>query len=400
MRYEAVAGHLDERGLRLFAASEARAAGRGGIAAVSQITGIARSTIGRGLKDLEGEAAEWPYGRARRSGGGRKAATVSQPGLRQALLQLVASATRGDPQAVLLWVSRSQRHLASALAGQGYQVSANLVGRLLKDLGFSLQGNAKTREGSQHPDRDAQFQHIDHGVVRFGRTGQPAISVDTKKKELVGDFKNAGRELRRKGRPQEVRVHDFIIPRKGRAVPYGVYDIAANQGWVSVGIGHDTARFAVESIRRWWRRMGHKRYPRAKRLMITADCGGSNGSRVRLWKLELQNFADQTGLAITVAHHPPGTSKWNRIEHRMFAFITQNWRGKPLISHKVIVQLIAATTTSAGLSIACDIDATRYQKGEKVSDQQIEALNIKYDPFHPEWNYTLLPRRTHSTSQK
>jgi len=320
--------------------------------------------------------------------------------LRQALLQLVASATRGDPQAVLLWVSRSQRHLASALAGQGYQVSANLVGRLLKDLGFSLQGNAKTREGSQHPDRDAQFQHIDHGVVRFGRTGQPAISVDTKKKELVGDFKNAGRELRRKGRPQEVRVHDFIIPRKGRAVPYGVYDIAANQGWVSVGIGHDTARFAVESIRRWWRRMGHKRYPRAKRLMITADCGGSNGSRVRLWKLELQNFADQTGLAITVAHHPPGTSKWNRIEHRMFAFITQNWRGKPLISHKVIVQLIAATTTSAGLSIACDIDATRYQKGEKVSDQQIEALNIKYDPFHPEWNYTLLPRRTHSTSQK
>ena len=400
MRYEAVAGHLDERGLRLFAASEARAAGRGGIAAVSQITGIARSTIGRGLKDLEGEAAEWPYGRARRSGGGRKAATATQPGLRPALLQLVASATRGDPQAALLWVSRSQRHLASALTAQGYQVSANLVGRLLKDLGFSLQGNAKTREGSQHPDRDAQFQHIDANVVRFGRTGQPAISVDTKKKELVGDFKNAGRELRRKGRPQEVRVHDFIIRRKGRAVPYGVYDIAANQGWVSVGIGHDTASFAVESIRRWWRRMGRKRYPQAKRLMITADCGGSNGSRVRLWKLELQNFADQTGLAITVAHHPPGTSKWNRIEHRMFAFITQNWRGKPLISHKVIVQLIAATTTSTGLRIASDIDATQYQKGEKVSDQQIEALNIKYDAFHPEWNYTIQPRHNRPTSRK
>ena len=400
MRYEAVAGHLDERGLRLFAASEARAAGRGGIAAVSQITGIARSTIGRGLKDLEGEAAEWPYGRARRSGGGRKAATATQPGLRPALLQLVASATRGDPQAALLWVSRSQRHLASALTAAGYQVSANLVGRLLKDLGFSLQGNAKTREGSQHPDRDAQFQHIDANVVRFGRTGQPAISVDTKKKELVGDFKNAGRELRRKGRPQEVRVHDFIIRRKGRAVPYGVYDIAANQGWVSVGIGHDTASFAVESIRRWWRRMGRKRYPQAKRLMITADCGGSNGSRVRLWKLELQNFADQTGLAITVAHHPPGTSKWNRIEHRMFAFITQNWRGKPLISHKVIVQLIAATTTSTGLKIASDIDATQYQKGEKVSDQQIEALNIKYDAFHPEWNYTIQPRHNRPTSRK
>jgi len=400
MRYEAVAGHLDERGLRLFAASEARAAGRGGIAAVSQITGIARSTIGRGLKDLEGEAAEWPYGRARRSGGGRKAATATQPGLRPALLQLVASATRGDPQAALLWVSRSQRHLASALTAAGYQVSANLVGRLLKDLGFSLQGNAKTRQGSQHPDRDAQFQHIDANVVRFGRTGQPAISVDTKKKELVGDFKNAGRELRRKGRPQEVRVHDFIIRRKGRAVPYGVYDIAANQGWVSVGIGHDTASFAVESIRRWWRRMGRKRYPQAKRLMITADCGGSNGSRVRLWKLELQNFADQTGLAITVAHHPPGTSKWNRIEHRMFAFITQNWRGKPLISHKVIVQLIAATTTSTGLRIASDIDATQYQKGEKVSDQQIEALNIKYDAFHPEWNYTIQPRHNRPTSRK
>ena len=228
----------------------------------------------------------------------------------------------------------------------------------------------------------------------------PHEPAKSQKKELVGDFKNAGRELRRKGRPQEVRVHDFVIRGKGRAVPYGVYDIAANQGWVSVGIGHDTASFAVESIRRWWRRMGRKRYPRAKRLMITADCGGSNGSRVRLWKLELQKLADQTGLAITVAHHPPGTSKWNRIEHRMFAFITQNWRGKPLISHKVIVQLIAATTTSSGLSIACDIDATRYQKGKKVSDQQIEALNIKYDPFHPEWNYTILPNRIRSTSQK
>jgi hypothetical protein len=415
MRYEAVAGHLDERGLRLFAASEARAAGRGGIATVSQITGIARSTIGRGLEDLEGEAREWPYGRVRRSGGGRKAATATQPGLRRALLKLVASATRGDPRATLLWVSRSQRHLASALTAQGYQVSANLVGRLLKDLGFSLQGNAKTREGSQHPDRDAQFQHIDDSVVRFGRTGQPAISVDTKKKELVGDFKNAGRELRRKGRPQEVRVHDFIIPRKGRpeavrvhdfvipgkgrAVPYGVYDIAANEGWVSVGIDHDTAAFAVESIRRWWRRMGRKRYPTAKRLLITADCGGSNGARVRLWKVELQKLADQTALTVTVAHHPPGTSKWNRIEHRMFAFISQNWRGKPLRSHQVIVQLIAATRTATGLSISCAIDAGCYPKGAKVSDAQIADLNIKYDAFHPEWNYAILPQRSRSTSR-
>lgn len=398
MRYEAVAGHLDERGLRLFAASEARAAGRGGIAAVSQITGIARSTIGRGLKDLESEAAEWPYGRVRRSGGGRKAATITQPGLRKALLQLVASATRGDPQAVLLWVSRSQRHLATGLAAQGYRVSANLVGRLLTDLGFSLQGNAKTREGGQHPDRDAQFQHINDVVVRFARTGQPAISVDTKKKELVGDFKNAGRELRRKGRPDEVRVHDFVIPGNGRAVPYGVYDIAANQGWVSVGIDHDTAAFAVESIRRWWRRMGRKRYPAARRLLITADCGGSNGARVRLWKIELQKLANQTGLAISVAHHPPGTSKWNRIEHRMFAFISQNWRGKPLRSHQVIVQLIAATRTATGLAISCAIDGGRYPKGAKVSDAQIAAMNIKYDAFHPDWNYTILPQRYRSTS--
>jgi hypothetical protein len=392
MRYEAVAPHLDERGLRLFAASEARAAGRGGIAMVSYLTGIARSTIGRGLKELDEEAAQWPYGRVRRSGGGRKAATLKQPGLRAALLELVASATRGDPQADLLWVSRSQRHLAAALAKQGYQVSPNLIGRLLKDLGFSLQANAKTREGKQHPDRDAQFQHINDQVQRFRRCRQPAISVDTKKKELVGDFKNGGRELRRKAQPQPVRVHDFVIPENGRAVPYGVYDIAANEGWVSVGIGHDTAAFAVESIRRWWRRMGRKRYPEASRLLITADCGGSNGARVRLWKVELQNFANQTGLALTVTHHPPGTSKWNRIEHRMFAFITQNWRAKPLLSHKVIVQLIAATATTSGLTIACDIDASSYPKGTKVSDQQMQQLNIRYDRFHPDWNYTIVPK--------
>jgi hypothetical protein len=392
MRYDAIVSSLDERGLRLFAAGEAQAAGRGGIVAVSFVTGIARSTIGRGLKELEEGASAWPKGRVRRSGGGRKAATDKQPGLLPALQRLVVSATRGDPRAALLWVSRSQRHLSEQLAKAGFQASPNLVGRLLKDLGFSLQANAKTREGSQHPDRNAQFEHINTCVQRFQRAGQPAISVDTKKKELVGDFKNAGRELRPRGEPTEVRVHDFLIPEKGKAIPYGVYDIAANQGWVSVGIDHDTASFAVESIRRWWLRMGRTRYPTAKRLLITADCGGSNGARVRLWKLELQRLADETGLAITVAHFPPGTSKWNRIEHRLFAFITQNWRGKPLLTHKVIVQLIAATTTSTGLSVACDIDRSSYPKGAKVSDADFHALNIRYDDFHPDWNYLIRPR--------
>jgi len=393
-RYEAVAPHLDERGLRLFAASEARAAGRGGIVAVSQTTGIARSTIGRGLRDLDSAASAWPSGRVRRSGGGRKAAVVEQPGLLEALTELISSAIRGDPQAALLWVSRSQRHLANQLAERGYRVDHTVVGRLLKDMGFSLQANAKTREGSQHPDRNAQFEHINASLTRFRRTGQPAISVDTKKKELVGDFRNAGRELRPKGQPEEVRVHDFRIAANGKAVPYGVYDIAANEGWVSVGLDHDTATFAVESIRRWWLRMGRKRHPRARRLLITADCGGSNGARLRLWKVELQKLATETGLTICVAHHPPGTSKWNRIEHRMFSFITQNWRGKPLLTYKVIVQLIAATTTSSGLTLACAIDASRYPKGAKVSKAQFDALKIRYDDFHPDWNYSILPIRT------
>ena len=396
-RYEAVAPHLDERGLRLFAASEARAAGRGGIAAVSQATGIARSTIGRGLRDLDSAASSWPSGRVRRSGGGRKAAVVEQPGLLEVLTELISSAIRGDPQAALLWVSRSQRHLASQLAERGYRVDHTVVGRLLKDMGFSLQANAKTREGSQHPDRNAQFEHINECVGRFRRAGQPAISVDTRKKELIGDFRNAGRELRAKGQPEEVRVHDFMIEVKGKAVPYGVYygvyDIAANEGWGGVGLDHDTAAFAVESIRRWWHRMGRKRHPRAKRLLITADCGGSNGARLRLWKIELQKLANQTGLTICVAHHPPGTSKWNHIEHRMFSFITQNRRGKPLLTYKVIVQLIAATTTVTGLSLACAIDASQHPKGSKVSKAQFEALNIRYGNFHPAWNYSILPIR-------
>ena len=381
-----------EKGRRLFAANEARAAGRGGIAAVSQVTGIARSTIGRGLEDLQsGTVLRSP--RVRRQGGGSKPATETQPGLLEALNDLVQSSIRGDPEAALLWVSKSQRHLSAELAKQGFVAGQKLVGRLLKRLGFSLQANQKTREGASHPDRNAQFEHINAEVKAFQAAGQPVISVDTKKKELVGDFKNGGRELRPKGQPEPVRVHDFIIPELGKAEPYGVYDVAANAGWVNLGISHDTAAFAVESIRRWWHELGVARYPNATRLLINADCGGSNGVRVRLWKRELQVLADELGIAITVCHLPPGTSKWNRIEHRLFAFITQNWRGKPLVSYEVIVQLIANTTTKTGLTVACRLDADVYEKGIKVSDAEMAALNIKLADFHGEWNYTIAPRR-------
>jgi hypothetical protein len=391
-RFDALEPRLDEKGRRLFAANEARAAGRGGIAAVSQVTGIARSTIGRGLEDLL-SGTVLRSKRVRRQGGGSKPATETQPGLLEALNDLVQSSIRGDPEAALLWVSKSQRHLSAELAKQGFVAGQKLVGRLLKRLGFSLQANQKTREGASHPDRNAQFEHISAEVKAFQAAGQPVISVDTKKKELVGDFKNGGRELRPKGQPEPVRVHDFIIPELGKAVPYGVYDVAANAGWVNLGISHDTAAFAVESIRRWWHELGTARYPDATRLLINADCGGSNGVRVRLWKRELQVLADELGIAITVCHLPPGTSKWNRIEHRLFAFITQNWRGKPLVSYEVIVQLIANTTTKTGLTVACRLDADVYEKGIKVSDAEMDALNIKLADFHGEWNYTIAPRR-------
>jgi len=393
-RYEAVAAHLDERGLRLFAAGEARAAGRGGISAVSVVTGMSRNTIKQGLIELERQKTAAPSGRVRQTGGGRKTVTVTQPGLLEALQEIIESAIRGDPETDLLWVSMSQRHLAKALQARGFKVTHKTVRRLLKDLGYSLQANAKTKEGANHPDRNAQFEHINALVKTFREEGQPAISVDTKKKELVGDFKNNGRTLRPKGKPEPVRVHDFIIREKGkgRVAPYGVYDIAANEGWVNVGVDHDTAAFAVESIRRWWNNLGKKRYDaKAKRLLITADCGGSNGARVRLWKVELQKLANETGLSITVAHHPPGTSKWNRIEHRMFSHISMNWRGKPLVSHQVIVQLIASTKTETGLNIACDIDWSHYPKGLKIPKSALKKLNIAYDPFHPDWNYTLRP---------
>lgn len=396
-RFETLAPHLDERARRLFAATEARSAGWGGVAAVSEATGVARSTIGRGLAELRAGNAIGKS-RIRRLGGGRRPKIETEPGLLPALEELVASATRGDPEAALLWVSRSQRHLAGALAERGFTASQKLVGRLLHKLGFSLQANRKTLEGSSHPDRDAQFEHINRQIKQFQRAGRPAISVDTKKKELVGDFRNGGKELRPKGNPEPVRVHDFKIPELGKVAPYGVYDITDNSGWVNVGVDHDTAAFAVESIRRWWNALGNDRYAGSTGLLITADCGGSNGARVRLWKHELQGFANETGLAVTVSHHPPGTSKWNRIEHRLFAFITQNWRGKPLVSHEVIVQLIGATTTAGGLDVQCQLDENSYPKAVRISDAQMSEINIDRDDFHGEWNYTISPNSCASST--
>ena len=392
LRWQQAEPFLDERSRRLFAADAALAAGHGGIAAVSEATGVARSTIKRGIDELRSGRNEIGS-RVRRPGGGRKSAVEHQPGLPAALEALIEDAIRGDPCSPLRWVSRSLRHLVKALAEQGFQASQRVVANLLRELHYSCQGNRKTREGGQHPDRDAQFHHINSTVKAAIRAGEPAISVDTKKKELVGDFKNAGRELRRAGDPEPVRVHDFKIPELGKVAPYGVYDIAANHGWVSVGIDADTGAFAVESIRRWWYKLGQARYPGAKTLTITADCGGSNGPRVKLWKRELQRLADETGLKITVAHLPPGTSKWNKIEHRLFAFITMNWRGKPLVSHQVIVQLIGSTTTDTGLQVACEIDGNLYPKGIKVSDAEMQAINIIRDAFHGEWNYTIAPNQ-------
>lgn len=389
-RYEQMAPFLDERGRRLFVAGEALSLGHGGVTAVAAATGMARSTINRGLGELKAGHADLG-GAIRRPGGGRKRAVETQPGLLMALEALIEDAIRGDPESPLRWVSRSQRNIAEALRCQGFEVSQKLVGRLLRELKYSCQANRKTREGSSHPDRNAQFEYINVTVKAAITAGEPAISVDTKKKELVGDFRNPGRELRPRGDPEPVRVHDFKIPELGKVAPYGVYDIAANQGWVNVGIDADTAAFAVESIRRWWERLGRARYPEASRLVITADCGGSNGARVRLWKRELQRFANETGLAVTVAHLPPGTSKWNRIEHRLFAYISQNWRGKPLVSHQVIIQLIGATTTDTGLTVTCDIDAGCYPRGIKVSDAEMDAINIEHHTFHGEWNYTIKP---------
>ena len=382
---------LDERGLRRLAAAEAVAAGRGGVSAVMRATGLARSTIGRGLGDLRAGGPQ-DAERVRRPGGGRKPLSETDASLLDDLRSLVEPATRGDPQSPLLWTCKSLRKLADGLCGMGHKIGRTLVGELLHKLDYSLQSNRKTREGSSHVDRDAQFHYINDRVKEALASNNPAISVDTKKKELVGDFKNAGREWRPKGSPEAVRVHDFVIPELGRAVPYGVYDIAGDAGWVSVGVDHDTATFAVNAIRSWWKLMGRERYPNANSLLITADGGGSNGSRVRLWKVELQKLADELGVSITVCHLPPGTSKWNKIEHRLFSFITGNWRGKPLVSHQVIVQLIAATTTKTGLEVRCELDPTTYPAGVKVSDDELAAVNILRHDFHGEWNYTINPK--------
>ncbi len=381
--------------MRRFAAAEAAAAGRGGIVAVARVTGLARSTIGRGLVELRsGQALE--ANRVRRPGGGRKPLSKTDATLLDDLRSLVEPATRGDPQSPLLWTCKSLRKLAEGLCGMGHDIGRTLVGELLHKLDYSLQANRKTLEGSSHADRDAQFHYINDRVKEALASNQPAISVDTKKKELVGDFKNAGREWRPKESPEAVRVHDFVIPELGRAVPYGVYDIAGDAGWVSVGVDHDTAAFAVNAIRSWWKSMGRARYPNAKSLMITADGGGSNGSRVRLWKVELQKLANELGIAITVCHLPPGTSKWNKIEHRLFSFITGNWRGKPLVSHQVIVQLIAATTSKAGLEVRCELDRATYPAGIKIDDQELAAVDILRHDFHGEWNYTIRPKAVHT----
>jgi hypothetical protein len=390
-RWDMVGSKLDERGRRLFAAGEVRTAGWGGLAIVSRITGLARSTINRGEDDLD--AQPLAKGQVRRAGGGRRAVAEVDPGLVPALERLVEPATLGDPMRPLIWVSKSMDKLAATLTAMGHPISADTVHKELVKLGFSRQFNRKADEGSKHPDRNAQFEHINAKVVAAQARAQPVISVDTKKKELVGNFKNGGSDYRPKGDPRRVNVHDFVDKKLGKAVPYGVYDVTANVGFVSVGITSDTAEFAVQSIRCWLDRMGRQRYRQARELTITADCGGSNGARVRLWKVELQKFSDQTGLVLHVHHYPPGTSKWNKIEHRMFCHITQNWRGRPLTDRVTVVELIGATTTKTGLKVECALDTRTYEKGIKVSDAEMQTLNITGDDFHPEWNYTIRPRR-------
>jgi len=391
-KFEVLARVLDERTRRLVAAAEAEARGFGGVTAVAQASGLSRGTVIRGMAELKTAAKPARGQRIRRKGAGRKRTVDQDATLKRDLEALVEPVTRGDPESPLRWTCKSVRQLARELQRQGHRTSHRMVAELLHQMGYSLQGNRKTLEGSSHPDRDAQFHHINGKIREFQGVRQPVISVDTKKKELVGNFKNNGRELRPKGDAEKVRVHDFVVPELGRAAPYGVYDVTQNAGWVSVGVDHDTAAFAAHSIRRWWESMGRAAYPRAGKLLITADSGGSNGARVRLWKLELQKLADETGLEISICHLPPGTSKWNKIEHRLFSFISQNWRGKPLISHQVIVNLIAATTTRSGLRVRAEVDPRKYPKGVKVSDQEVAAIRLERDQFHGEWNYTILPR--------
>lgn len=391
-RFGILSPFLNERTRRLVAAAETKGLPRGAVSLVAQATGVSRRAIALGLRELESPDG-LSFDRVRHPGGGRKKTVDTDVTLRRDLEGLIEPVIRGDPMSPLRWTAKSVRKLSAELNSQGHTTSRHIVSELLHELGYSLQANKKTSEGGKHPDRNAQFEHINEKVKAFIADGSPVISVDTKKKELVGDFKNGGRELRPVGQPEEVRVHDFPIKGKGKVAPYGVYDLARNDAWVSVGIDHDTAAFAVETIRRWWTSMGCKVYAQAQRLLITADGGGSNGSRVRLWKAELQKFANETQLSVSVCHLPPGTSKWNKIEHRLFSFITQNWRGKPLVSHEAIVSLIAATTTKKGLKVQCAVDMNSYPKGVKVSKQDLQALNLVPDIFHGEWNYEIKPHQ-------
>jgi transposase len=390
-RFKLIEGHLDERQRRLMAAAEAQAVGVGGISLVARATGVSRRAIRAGMKELR--ARPGPVGqrrRIRRPGGGRKRTVDTDPTLRKDLERLIEPVTRGDPESPLRWTCKSLRRLAAELTRQGHATSHRMVADLLHELGYSLQANAKTLEGASHPDRNAQFEYINTRVQQYLGRRDPVISVDTKKKELVGRFKNGGREWRPQRQPETVRVHDFVTA-QGRAIPYGVYDLGANTGWVSVGMTHDTAEFAVATIRRWWQRMGRQRYPKARRLLILADAGGSNGARLRLWKVELQKLADALHLSIAVSHFPPGTSKWNKVEHRLFSFISQNWRGNPLISHAVIVKLIAATRTTAGLLVKAYLDRHRYPQGREVSQAELDRVRLRPDAFHGDWNYAILP---------
>jgi hypothetical protein len=393
-KYQLLAPEMDERMRRQWAATEARDLGWGGISLVARATGLSRPTITAGLRELDQpspqRAAE--AARVRRPGGGRPPLKETDPELLTALESLLEPGIRGDPESPLRWTCKSTRRLAEELTQQHHPVGPRTVAALLREVGYSLQANRKTREGTSHPDRNAQFVYINNSVKRFLRRGQPAISVDTKKKELVGDFKGAGREWRPKGKPEEVRSHDFPDKTLGKAIPYGVYDMANNQGWVNVGIDHDTAHFATNSIRRWWSEMGQQRFPKATQLLITADGGGSNSSRCRLWKVSLQALADDLGLALFVCHFPPGTSKWNKIEHRLFSFITQNWRGKPLVNHQTIINLIASTTTRSGLIVKAALDTNTYDTKIKVTDQQLASLRLQQHKFHGDWNYTISPR--------
>ena len=386
---------LDERAKRLWAAAEARSLGRGGVTRVAEATGMSRSRIHSGLREIgsAGPGGVSSSGRQRAPGGGRKRVEEKDAGLVEALRRLVDPATRGDPTGPLLWTTLSAARLSEALTAAGHPASERTVNRLLHDLGYSLQSNRKTVEGRQHPDRDAQFRHVNRKAKTFQGRGEPVVSVDTKKKELVGNFRNGGREWHPKGEPEKVLVHDFKDKELGKAIPYGVYDLTANNGWVSVGVDHDTASFAAESVRRWWERMGRHAYPDAKRLLVTADAGGSNGPRNRLWKLELQRVADATGLEVSVCHFPPGTSKWNKIEHRMFCWITENWRGRPLVSREAVVELIANTTTRGGLSIRAELDENEYPTGVKVSDEELAGVRIRRSAFHGDWNYMVSPNK-------